>query len=313
MSVNFRMERGARGNATDHVCNLQSLLPELLPKLDRIVGTSVDLITLLPPHACRVAADAQWTSHLITGLVSVARAHIARDGWLIFSARSASTTRGTMSMLDVDDCRGYAVVTVSLSDEWVDDMPAARGPHLRSESVLPMEGRLATLLSTVTEAGGHCVVESQEGGGETLSVLLPMARAEFERELAIPAATHATPARVLLIFADPMVRFITSVLLEAIGLSVTAVATTEEAVEVLKETHHKIQLVLANTDGYGFGPPSSDSAASVDAAMPPVLSVDTVRRSGGGIRYALSRDDALQPRLLDPAALAAHVRHCLRR
>ena len=312
MSVNFRMERGARSTATEHVCDLRSLLPELLPKLDRIVGTNVDLITLLPPHACRVAADAQWTSHLITGLVSVARAHIARDGWIIFSARSAGAS-GTVSMLDDDGCRGYAVVSVSLSDEWVDEMPAARGPHLRSEHVLPMEGRLATLLSTVTEAGGHCVVESQEGGGETLSVLLPMAHAEFERELAVPPALHATSARVLLIFADPMVRFITSVLLEAIGLSVTAVATTEKAVEVLKEMNHKIQLVLANTDGDGCGSLSSDSALSVDAGMPPVLAVGTVRRSGGGIRYALARDDALQPTLLDGAALAAHVRHCLRR
>jgi hypothetical protein len=140
-----------------------------------------------------------------------------------------------------------------------------------------------------------------------------MARADFERALAIPQASGARPDRLLLVFRDPTVRFFIGALLQAVGLSVTAVTSIEEAMDVLQQPNLKIQLVLADRDECDLASWVGHYAVSRGLVPPLVLAVGTVKRSGGGIRYALSRDNALQPKMLDGAGLAAHVRHCLRR
>jgi hypothetical protein len=116
MSVDVEAAYGARGNAAVDACDLRTLLPELVPKLHRIIGTQVDLTMFVPSSPCRVAVGVDWTSRLVIGLVSVARAHIDCDGWMIVSARTAGADR-TMSTFDDGADPGYAVVTVSLNDE----------------------------------------------------------------------------------------------------------------------------------------------------------------------------------------------------
>jgi two-component system NtrC family sensor kinase len=97
------------------------------------------------------------------------------------------------------------------------------------------------------QAGGRAVVESREGVGTTVSLLLPRSKArllplELEIAAQVPARARGT---ILLVEDNEAVAEVTTIMLESLGYVVVHVSSARQALDYLEEGEHA-DLVLTD-------------------------------------------------------------------
>lgn len=239
--------------------DLNALLSDMQPMLERLIGEDVRLAVVLQP--CRwVMADPGQVEHVLVNLVVNARDAMKNGGCLTVETRMVQV--GSEHCLSHVDARAgqFVVLVVSdtgcgipselmanIFDPFFTTKPAGKGTGLG----------LAMVHGAVKQSGGWVEVHSQEGKGASFKIHLPPAERD---EPSLPAGVQppqegqpAGTETVLLVEDDEAVRTSTCQILRCLGYTVYACSNVEEAIaatEVDRTIHVLItDVVLFGADG----------------------------------------------------------------
>jgi PAS domain S-box-containing protein len=234
------------------VLSLNAVVSELDTMLRRLVGSDVSLETELEPGLWYVLADPGQLEQVLVNLIVNARDAMPQGGRVTITTanlqlHAAADTLG-------NGVRPGAFVSLSVHDTGVGmDVPTqARifDPFFTTKE--PGKGTglgLSTVYGIVEQSGGHLAVESAPGQGATFAIFLP------RHEPAPGHTAHGQPERpglptgtesLLLVEDEAAVRSSARRLLERHGYSVVEARHGRDALRIVEEGDHPIDLVITD-------------------------------------------------------------------
>ncbi len=192
------------------------------------VALSVDVAEGIP----HVFADASQMKQVITGLCLNAAEAMPGAGKILVRARCEEG--GPRVVLEVSD-----------SGPGIDEETMARifEPFFSTKSTGRGMG-LAAIRGIVENHDGEIRVVSKPGEGATFTVLLPPSVERRKSVRHVAHTTHPGTGQVLLADDEPDVRAVVRSMLESLGYSVLEAGDGREAVELFRQRHAEIDLVL---------------------------------------------------------------------
>jgi two-component system, cell cycle sensor histidine kinase and response regulator CckA len=232
------------------VLNVNMVIGNIEPMLQRLIGEDIELTTRLAPHLGATRADAGQIEQVVMNLVVNARDAMPTGGKITIETANvdldaAAATRlpglaeGPHVVLTVTDTGGGMPpeIIARIFEPFFTTKPKGRGTGLG----------LATVYGIVTQNEGGLAVESEVNRGTTFRIYLK--RAEAVPELI--AAGPRQPPRgkgetVLLVEDDPRVRKLARRLLVRSGYAVIEAADAEDAVRLAADHAGHIDLLLTD-------------------------------------------------------------------
>jgi PAS domain S-box-containing protein len=252
--------------------DLNSVLPETLDMLQRLIGEDITVTLKLAQDLGLVSADPGQIDQVIMNLVVNARDAMPSGGML------------TIETQDVVLDEAYAAehpsmqpgphVMLAISDTGIGMDPATLGqifePFFTSKG--PGQGTglgLSTVYGIVKQSGGSIWAYTEIGRGSTFKVFLPRTEATLREFEPVQAVTEARGSETILVVEDEdALRRLATRMLESAGFTVLAAATGEEALRLLE--HHDGSVHLAVTDVVMPGLSGPDLARRISSRFPEV-------------------------------------------
>ena len=233
------------------VCvNVSEAIGGMAGLLASTLGGSVQLETRVEGDLWPAMLDPNQFEAAILNLALNARDAMPAGGRLIIAASNVNVTPASSSA-ELDP-GSYVCVTVSDTGLGMppDVVNRAFEPFFTTKA--PGKGSglgLSQVHGMVRQSGGSIMIESRQGGGTRITVMLP-------RSLATPLTeaeglNYAVPAlnrseAVLLVDDDTQVREVTEAVLVDAGYTVITAENGESALDCLEAEGHKISLVIAD-------------------------------------------------------------------
>jgi CheY-like chemotaxis protein len=230
--------------------NANDLVVEMDKMFRRLIGEDIQLVTRTDPALGTVKMDRGQLEQVLMNLVVNTRDAMPEGGKLTIETANV--------VLDAEYPRTHADVMpgdyVMLA---VSDSGAGMNEEVKTHLFEPFfttkeRGKgtglgLATCYGIVKQAGGHIVVDSEEGVGTTIKIYLPR---RHEAAEAVARLRKKTPVHgvetILLVEDEPAVRRVTARMLEAQGYRVLSTSSGEEALRVIEEAREPMQLLLTD-------------------------------------------------------------------
>jgi signal transduction histidine kinase/ActR/RegA family two-component response regulator len=234
-----------------HVLQLNALVAELAPMLQRIIGENIRMATILDPALGRVRGDARQLEQVIMNLA--------------INARDAMPHGGRLSL---------ETANVKLDSTYAREHPGAQpGPHVMLAVVDTGTGMdaetqarlfepffttkgpgkgtglgLSTVYGIVKQSGGHIWVYSEPGRGTTFKVYLPQVEElpEAEETALSPADAFRGTETILVVEDEDGVRAVAREILTARGYRVLEAAHGAEALLLCGQRTERIHLLLTD-------------------------------------------------------------------
>jgi signal transduction histidine kinase/CheY-like chemotaxis protein len=213
---------------------LHDVVQGMMELLRRTLGEHVVIRTAARDSAWAALADRTLFESAILNLAVNARDAMPRGGKL--TIRTGEKTAGRR---DGNIPAGQPVVFVTVSDTGTgmspDVLAHAFEPFFTTKEVGQGSGLgLSMVYGFAEQSGGHVKIQSKEGRGTSVTVLLPAVAPEVEQRApsAAPDLEQAR-ARVLVVEDEPSVRQFVCSQLMSLGYEVQAVASGPEALQVL--------------------------------------------------------------------------------
>jgi signal transduction histidine kinase len=232
------------------VLQLNTVVDDLVPMLERVIGEDVELQTVLAPGLDNIKADVSQLQQVLMNLAGNARDAMADGGRL--------TIETAMVDLDALYARQHAEVTpgryvmLAVSDTGIgidrDTRHRIFEPFFTTKE--PGKGTglgLAMVYGIVKQSGGHIWLYSEPGRGTTFKIYLPAVQDDLEETPDSPLREAPCGAEtILLVEDDAAVRQLVRGILEGKGYTVLEAATPAEALEIggVKDRH--IDLLLTD-------------------------------------------------------------------
>jgi PAS domain S-box-containing protein len=175
------------------VLDLNQVVAGLHKMLERLIGETIDLVTVTAPDLGRVTADPGQLEQMLLNLCVNARDAMPDGGRLTIETGNAELDLAEAERRGV---KAGAYVMLEVSDSGV-GMDAEMQSHLFEPFFTTKDqGKgtglgLSTVYGIVNQSGGHIRVDSQPGKGATFRVFLP----RVLDTAAAPDAREAAPAR----------------------------------------------------------------------------------------------------------------------
>ncbi|HEY2326619.1 MAG TPA: GAF domain-containing protein [Gaiellaceae bacterium] len=247
------------------VLDLNAVITNLEPMVQRLVGEDVELLTHLSPELGSIRVD---PTQIEQALINIA-----------VNARDAMPHGGSFTIATAShELAGEPGVSVVLTDTGV-GMSADERTRLFEPYFSMKDGGaglgLATVYGIVEQSGGAIDVVSEPGLGTSIQITFPRVEEAVEGSGQSAATVESTPApgtgTVLLVEDESVVRQLVAEILEASGYSVLQAADGASAIEVLRRHVGTLDLLL--TDVVMPGMSGRDVARAVTAMRPgtPVL------------------------------------------
>ena len=253
-----------RGMLEPSVLDLNALIRDLCPMLQRLIGEHVAIVVTLEAAAPWVMADRSQLEQVVVDLALNARDAMPDGGTLKLETSDLEAPAPWARGLSAD-----AFVVLTVSDDGIGIAGEARErvfePFFTTKK--PGQGTglgLATVYSTIRAAGGRIRLSSEPGHGTTIRILLPVN---------VPASTAApTPVRpsvpitgsgrVLIVEDEAAVRDLVARVLDRAGYEVLAAEDGPAALRIVDSDPSPIDLVLS------------------DVVMPGMSGIELVRELG---------------------------------
>ncbi|MBP6030573.1 MAG: response regulator [Sphingobium sp.] len=273
--------------------------------LKRTLGSTISIEVKLAKESWLVQSDTGELENAILNLAVNARDAMPTGGTLIIAVENVSkgARLAMMSRPHESDC-----VAISVTDTGTGMSPqvAARAldPFFTTKEIGKGTGLgLSQIHGFVSQSNGRIWIDSDEGVGTTVMLLLPRAMGDADRvEEPAPAVADHTPDQTILVIEDEteLLGMLTSELSEA-GYNVMQAKDGEKALRLLRR-HRRIDLVITDMniphmDGVTF--------AAQAHAMRPGLKILFMS--------AINRDDIPQDTLLCKPFTMAEMEAALRR
>jgi two-component system cell cycle sensor histidine kinase/response regulator CckA len=263
--------------------DVNGLVHEMERLLVRVIGDDVRVVLDLAADVPAVAADAAHLQQVLLNLVVNARDAMPEGGTLTIRTAYLSAEEGSELAADFRPARG--AVRLDVTDTGIGMSGETRARVFDPFFTTKEPGRgtglgLATVRSIVSRYDGVVAVRSEEGHGSTFSVALPVpaALSAVAANEAEPTGTGGSPARILVVEDETLVRSVVAEMLSADGHEVVAVESARAALAALDGGMSSPDLLLADVglqdlDGH-------ELATRVEAAVP---GVRVLLMSGGAM------------------------------
>jgi len=230
------------------VLNVNDAVLGVEQMLIRTLGEHVELITDLAADLPPVLADPGQIEQVLVNLAVNARDAMPQGGKLIIHTASTSID-DTASQGEVPPGH-YVSLKVSDTGTGIpkDILDRVLEPFFTTKPKGEGTGLgLATVYGIITQAGGHVRIYSEPGLGTSFTALLPIT----EQHMALAAPPPAEPPRghgetVLVVEDEPAMREVTRRILDRSGYHVVAVASGQDALDVLASQLEHIDVLLAD-------------------------------------------------------------------
>jgi two-component system cell cycle sensor histidine kinase/response regulator CckA len=214
------------------VLDLNDSVTAIEPMIRPLIGEHLNLVLRLDPAAGHIRADASQVDQIIVNLIVNARDAMPAGG-------TVTIETGTVEFeepyaLEHFDVAPGPYVLLAVSDTGVGMDRATREhifePFFTTKEVGKGTGLgLATIYGIVRQAGGHIWLYSEPGHGSAFKLYFPRVDAAVEDEPAVGAVPSAGVGTVLVVEDEPVVRDMTTQLLDRAGYEVLPVANAAEA------------------------------------------------------------------------------------
>jgi PAS domain S-box-containing protein len=233
------------------VLRLNDLLRELTSMLRRLIGENIELCCDLAERLPAVWADSTGVEQVLMNLTLNARDAMPRGGRITIKTELA-TVSASEAERDASKRSGeYAVLSVQDSGSGMDASTRARifEPFFTTKEVNKGTGMgLATVYGIVSQHEGWIDVETAPGAGSTFRVFLPATDQVVEEDFVEPFAEefYSGQHTILVVEDDEAVRSMVRDVLEHSGYRVIEAEHAAAALEVAREYHDEIELLLTD-------------------------------------------------------------------
>ena len=241
-----------RQPANKQVLDLNDRLREVSKLLRPLMGDDVDVVLLPRSSSAIVEADAGQLDQIVLNLAVNARDAMPRGGKLVIETGvfdfDESFAREHPSM----GAGRYVMLAISDSGIGMDEATKSRifEPFFTTKEIGKGTGLgLATVYGIVKQSGGHIWVYSELGHGTTFKVYLPSAEKKLDG--GVEGVEDVLPSRregvtVLLAEDDLLMRRLTRKMLESHGYTVIESEDGKAALDAIKGSKTRIDLVLTD-------------------------------------------------------------------
>jgi PAS domain S-box-containing protein len=242
--------------------DLNAIVASIHAMLQRLLGETINLVTITAPDLGAVKADPGQMEQMILNLCVNARDAMPDGGRL--TLRTANVDLDEAAAARWGDARPGPYVTLEVTDTGVGMDEETRSRLFEPFFTTKEQGKgtglgLSTVYGTVRQSGGHIAVESAPGRGSTFTVCLPRAAAAAPPPEPRPvppapaprarAETRLTPGRgetILLVEDAQRVRAVVREILEMSGYVVLEARHGAEALEVSRAHPGVIHLLVTD-------------------------------------------------------------------
>ncbi len=225
---------------------VNKLIGDLRSILHHTIGSNISVETALGDDAGHALCDSNQLENAVLNLAINARDAMP-DGGTVTIATATHREAGGGDLAAGD----YVCIAVSDTGHGMPPHVLARAtePFFSTKPVGKGTGLgLSQVYGVAQQAGGTVRIESEEGRGTTVRILLPHVAEERERrslgDSAIdPAASSARACRILVVDDDPDVRTFLADALDALGHEVETTASADEALRQLDNGAPDLMLV----------------------------------------------------------------------
>jgi len=219
--------------------------------LQRLIGTKIQLVTEISPEPALVMADEADLEQALMNLVMNARDAMQDRGSLTIRTRSVSLEQNEVPL----GCEAGRYVRLTVADDGCGMSPETVErifePFFTTKPVGSGTGLgLSSVYSDITKAGGFVSVESREGVGTIVDILLPQSQDSFidkKSEVeSTPASLVGGQETILVCDDDEVVLDSLTVLLKSVGYTVIAVSSAREALDAAAQRTEAISLLLTD-------------------------------------------------------------------
>jgi two-component system cell cycle sensor histidine kinase/response regulator CckA len=234
------------------VIDLNRLVVDMEQLLQRVIGERFNLKTIPAAQDGRVKADPNQLEQVLLNLSVNARDAMPNGGTLVIRTSNVQldgSVPGDMSNpLPSGD---YVVLSVTDTGAGMDEETKSRifEPFFTTKG--PGKGTglgLSTVYGIVRQSGGGISVESEPGSGSTFRIFLPHEDApiDYDKEPAAPVERTDGSETVLVVEDEEIVRELVCDVLEEQGYHVLCAANGREALEMAKNFHGEIDLLITD-------------------------------------------------------------------
>jgi PAS domain S-box-containing protein len=235
------------------VLDLNAAVEDTRPMLQRLIGSNMAIELVLAPGPKWVRVDRAQLVQILLNLVINARDAMPQGGKIILRSTTLEVSPGHLfDRLRVPvEAGAYAELRVTDSGKGIspDHLPHIFEPFYTTKEVGTGTGLgLATVEGVVAQSGGRIQVESVQGRGTTIRILLPLA-AEPTVKPTSGAQTRSRAGlrgRVLVVDDEDAVRAVVMRTLQAAGYEVLGAREGKEALQQLEEIGGAVNLVLTD-------------------------------------------------------------------
>lgn len=231
--------------------DLNSLIPEMLKSLSRLLGEDIEMRFNLQHGLGRIMVDPSQIDQILVNMSVNARDAMPHGGKLTFETANVD--------LDEDYCRlrpdsrPGRYVRLSISDNGVGiDKEALANifePFFTTKDVGQGTGLgLATVFGIVKQNDGFIEVTSEVGSGTSFRIYIPrMAESEeVQEEVSEDVPVTRGTESILLVEDDEMLCEVTQKTLETFGYKVLAVSSPVKAIDIISRKEIQIDLLLTD-------------------------------------------------------------------
>ena len=233
------------------VLDLNAVINNLLPMLQRLIGEDINLGTKLQTDLGNVRADPSQIEQVVMNLAVNARDAMAQGGKLLIETQNADIDEVYARQHIPTQPGRYVMMVVSDNGTGMDRETQARifEPFFTTKEQGKGTGLgLATVYGIVKQSGGYIWVDSEVGHGTTFRIYIPRVDEALTPER--PAKTAIVPAGVsetiLLVEDEEIVRSLAREILESHGYRVLEASGGREALQICERFEGEIQMVLTD-------------------------------------------------------------------
>jgi signal transduction histidine kinase len=232
------------------VVSLSTMVTELEPMLQRLLGTGARLEVELDPELGKVLADPAQMEQALVNLLLNAREAMPQGGLLRIVTSNVEPEPSSWQQENGNPAGAFVSLTVSDSGVGMDAATRSRmfEPFFTTKRTASGRGLgLSTVHGIVEQSGGQIAVESEPGQGTTFTIYLPR---YWGPEAGIGTAEQRLPQvgteTLLLVEDEAAVRASVRRLLEWHGYTVLEARNGEDALRVYEANENGIDLVLTD-------------------------------------------------------------------
>jgi len=232
--------------------NLNTILFDLLPLLEKVLSEEIEMTFLPDPQLKNVYADLSQLEQVVLNLCVNARDAMPTGGRLILETKNLSLTESDFQKTPFARPGDYVLLTVSDTGIGMDEKTLERifDPFFSTKT--PDQGTglgLSIVHGIVGQHGGWVTVESQVGKGSTFKIFLP---AIEKAQRAAPGQGPAIPniprrsEKILIVEDDPLLRTVFQRSLEEGGHFIFLAENGEEGLRQISQQADSVSLIISD-------------------------------------------------------------------